>query len=62
MKKSTIELLRHILTARIDNSRDISEYLAWCDARDIIEYALAENIKVLKLYDAYNTKNEEAII
>lgn len=48
MYDETIELLREILDERIDTSKDTDIYLTWCTARDIIEYALADNIECLK--------------
>ena len=48
MYDKTIKLLREILDERIDTSKDTDVYLAWCTARDIIEYALANNVKCLK--------------
>ena len=48
MYDETIKLLREILDERIDTSKDTDVYLAWCSARDIIEYALVNNIECLK--------------
>lgn len=48
MYDETIELLREILDERIDTAHNMGAYLAWCTARDIIEYALADNIECLK--------------
>lgn len=48
MYNETIELLREILDERIDASKDTDVYLAWCTARDIIEYALVNNVECLK--------------
>lgn len=48
MYDETIKLLREILDERIDTSANTDVYLAWCSARDIIEYALVNNIECLK--------------
>lgn len=50
MYDETIKLLREILDEKIDTSKDANIYLAWCEARDMIEYALANNVEVLKKY------------
>lgn len=50
--------LRHILDARIDNARDISAYYAWTSARDIVEYALANNLEGLSQFDYYPTAED----
>ena len=46
-----VETLRHILDARIDNASDQTAYIAWTSARDIFEYALANNFDCLKEFD-----------
>ena len=46
-----VETLRHILDARIDNASDYATYIAWTSARDIFEYALANNFDCLKEFD-----------
>lgn len=46
-----VETLRHILDARIDNASDYTTYIAWTSARDIFEYALANNFDCLKEFD-----------
>lgn len=48
MYDETIKLLREILDERIDTAYEDNVYLAWCTARDIIEYALVNNIECLK--------------
>lgn len=48
MYDETIELLREILDERVDMAYEDDVYLAWSSARDIIEYALANNIECLK--------------
>lgn len=44
MSDKAIEVLRHILDARIDNASTPYEYTLLCDIRDIVEYALADNL------------------
>lgn len=51
MLDETLKIMRHIFDARIDNAIDYSAYIAWTSARDIIEYALANNIECLKEFD-----------
>lgn len=46
-----VETLRHILDARIDNASDAASYTAWTSARDIFEYALANNLECLKEFN-----------
>lgn len=58
MTKKTILTLRHILTARIDHAPTQEAYVIWCSARDIIEYALAENYEALVQYDYLLTKGD----
>lgn len=47
-----VATLRHILDTRIDHCSS-ENYVAWTSARDIVEYALAENMECLKEYDYY---------
>lgn len=56
MNKGIIELVRHILEARIDNASSPEVYVAYCNARDIFEYALADNYECLKEFDYLLTK------
>lgn len=58
MTNESIKILRHIFDARIDNANDSSAYVAWTSARDIFEYALADNIESLIQYD-YLLTNED---
>lgn len=58
MTDETLKILRHIFDARIDNAEDNSAYIAWTSARDIVEYALAENLECLKEFDYLATKDE----
>ena len=52
-----IAILRHIFDARIDHAgRD--GYMAWTSARDIVEYALANNIECLSQFDYLETIDE----
>ena len=47
LDQKTVDIVRHILTARIDNSTRMSQRMAYHCARDVFEYALAGNIEVL---------------
>lgn len=58
MKKETLKMMRHIFDARIDNAADASAYEAWTSARDIVEYALADNFDCLKEFDYLSTWEE----
>jgi hypothetical protein len=58
MNERIIERVRHILTARIDNAQTQDAYIAYCNARDIFEYALAENEECLKEFDYLLTAEE----
>ena len=59
LDQKTVDIVRHILTARIDNASSRYSYLAYCNARDIFEYALAGNIETLNQLDYLQTKEEE---
>ena len=61
MSDEILKVLRHIFDARIDNADDYSAYIAWTSARDIIEYALADNLECLKEFDYLPTKTEVVI-
>lgn len=61
MSKEAIEIMRHIFDVRIDNSRSVDVYQAWCSARDVVEYALANDIDVLKQFDYLETAEERKI-
>lgn len=50
MNKDIITLIRNILDDRCDNAENDEVYLAYCEAWDIFEYALAENIDALQKY------------
>lgn len=58
MDKEIINIIRHILCARIDNADDYSAYIAWTSARDIFEYGLANNIECLRQFDYLSTLEE----
>lgn len=53
-----VETLRHILDARIDNASDTASYITWTSARDIFEYALANNFECLKEFDYLPTEED----
>ncbi len=48
LDQETVDLVRHIFAARIDLSKGRQAYIAYCNARDIFEYALAGNKDALK--------------
>lgn len=58
MTDETLKMLRHILDARIDNAETPEAYIAWTSARDIVEYALADNIECLRQFDYLPTSEE----
>jgi len=58
LDQKTVDLVRHIFTARIDNSKHRSQYLAYHTARDVFEYALTGNIECLAQFDYLETKEE----
>ena len=58
MNRKIIKRVRHILTARIDNAQTQEAYIAYCNARDIFEYALAKNEKRLKELDYLLTEED----
>lgn len=58
MNKRIIKRVRHILTARIDNAQTQDAYIAYCNARDIFEYALAENEECLRELDYLLTEED----
>lgn len=53
-----VQILRHIFDARIDNACNPDQYTAWTSARDIVEYALANNIEYLSQFDYLPTNDE----
>ena len=55
MTDETLRVMRHIFDARIDNVTNINSYLAWTSARDIVEYALADNWECLAQFDYLET-------
>ena len=59
MTDETLRVLRHIFDARIDHATDANSYLAWTSARDIVEYALADNLECLAQFDYLETKGEQ---
>ncbi len=59
LDQKTVDVVRHIFDARIDNATSRYSYLAYCNARDIFEYALAGNIEVLDQFDYMETKEEK---
>lgn len=59
MTNETIKILLHIIDARIDNAEDHALYVALCSIRDIMEYAIADNIECLRQFDYLLTKEEQ---
>ena len=59
MTDETLRVLRHIFDARIDHATDVNSYIAWTSARDIVEYALADNLDCLAQFDYLETKGEQ---
>ena len=51
MDNETIKLMRKIFDERIDDASSPDVYIAWTSARDVVEYALANNIDVLKQFE-----------
>jgi hypothetical protein len=47
ISSEVVDTLIHILNARIDNCSQ-ENYIAWTTAKDIVEYALANNLDALK--------------
>ena len=61
MTDETLRVLRHIFDARIDHAIDAIDadsYIAWTSARDIVEYALADNLECLVQFDYLESKEE----
>ena len=58
MTNETWGVLRHISDARIDHAIDANSYIGWTSARDIVEYALADNLDCLAQFDYLETKGE----
>lgn len=54
-----IEILRHIIRARKDNATTKEEICKMESIRDIIEYALADNIECLRQFDYLPTLEEK---
>lgn len=53
-----VDTLRHIFDARIDHC-SAENYIAWTTARDIVEYALANNLECLQQFDYLSTNDEK---
>ena len=58
MTDETLRVLRHIFDTRINHANNADSYMAWTSARDIVEYALADNLECLAQYDYLETKGE----
>lgn len=61
MTDETLTLVRHIFNSRIDNAVTAQSYVAWTTARDVLEYALVDNVDALKGYDVFLTTEEQYI-
>ena len=59
LDQKTVDIVRHIFAARIDNSTRMSQRMAYHCARDVFEYALAGNIEALDQFDYMKTKEEK---
>lgn len=59
MTNEAIKMANHIFQARIDNSGNGAEYLAWATARDVFQFALGDNLNMLKKYDDLLTRDEQ---
>ena len=57
INSACVQTLRHIFDARIDHC-DAATYGAWTTARDIVEYALANNFECLKEFDYLMTRED----
>ena len=58
MVDKAIALARDIFDSQIDNAKITEEYIAWCDARDIFEYALVGNVSALAQYKFLSKKEK----
>ena len=58
MKDEAIKILRHIFNAHIDHAATEEVALAWADARDLLEYALADNLDELRSWDYLMTLDD----
>jgi hypothetical protein len=58
LDQKTVDLVRHIFKARIQNSTKMSQRMAYHCARDVFEYALAGNLEALDQFDYMKTKEE----
>ena len=58
MNDQILKMVRHIMDARIDHATSPEAYTAWTSARDIFEYALAENTEALRQWDYLLTKED----
>ena len=48
MDNEVIKMMREIFNERIDGASSVDVYIAWTTARDVVEYAMANNIDCLK--------------
>ena len=58
MTDQIVKMVRHIMDARIDHANSAEAYTAWTSARDIFEYALAEDVEGLRQWDYLLTRED----
>lgn len=56
MDEKILEMARHIFKARMDNADSAESFIAWCSARDIFEYAIANDYECLSQFDYLDEK------
>lgn len=59
LDQKTVDLVRHILMARIDHAQSLYSRRAYRMALDLFNYALAGNLEALYQFDYLKTKEEE---
>ena len=59
INQQTVDLVRHILKARIQNAKSLHSRLAYRTALDLFDYALENRTDCLEQFDYYTLKDEE---
>jgi hypothetical protein len=59
INQQTVDLVRHIFKARIQNAKSLHSRLAYRTALDLFDYALENRIDCLEQFDYYPLKEEE---
>ena len=59
INQQTVNLLRHLLKTRIQNTKNLHSRLAYRTALALFDYALENRIDYLKQFDYYPLKEEE---